>query len=201
MLTHLLETFGADVTHLATVPDDVEGTREMLRNAAQQTDVVVTTGGVSVGEEDHVKAALESLGRLDLWRLALRPGKPLAWADCRRPWRRDSLRRSARQSGLLFRGRLALSAPLMGALLHCPELAQLPRLSAHADFSTRTGPRRHYMRVKLAFTREGIVAHAYPDQKSGVLSSCVGADALAVIEPDADIAKGDVVDCLWVRGD
>lgn len=202
MLTHLLETFGADVTHLATVPDDVEGTREMLRNAAQQTDVVVTTGGVSVGEEDHVKAALESLGRLDLWRLALRPGKPLALG--RLP---DGHGGETRFVGLpgnpvsCFVGAWLFLRPLMGALLHCPELAQLPRLSAHADFSTSTGPRRHYMRVKLAFTREGIVAHAYPDQKSGVLSSCVGADALAVIEPDADIAKGDVVDCLWLRGD
>ncbi|MDT8893672.1 molybdopterin molybdotransferase MoeA [Halomonas sp. I1] len=202
MLTRLLETFGADITRLATVPDDAEGTRALLDAAARDADVVITTGGVSVGEEDHVKAALTSLGRLDLWRLAMRPGKPLALG--RLP---DGDGDETRFVGLpgnpvsCFVGAWLFLRPLMGALLGCRELARLPKLAARADFTARTGPRRHYMRVTLSFTAEGIVAQAYPDQNSGVLSSCVGADALAVIEPDSHVAAGDTIDCLWLRGD
>ncbi len=78
MLTRLLERFGAEVVQRVSVPDDYARTVEILEQAAAVADVVVSTGGVSVGEEDHVKAALESLGQLDMWKLAIRPGKPLA---------------------------------------------------------------------------------------------------------------------------
>src|SRR5690554_7946264 len=78
MLCRLLERFGAEVVHLAAIPDEPEGTRRALEDAARRADLVVRTGGVSAGEQDHVKAALEALGRLDPWRLAIRPGKPLA---------------------------------------------------------------------------------------------------------------------------
>ncbi|CBV42505.2 gephyrin-like molybdotransferase Glp [Halomonas elongata] len=202
MLIQLLETFGAEVTRLTSVPDEAEGTRALLSEAAQDADVVITTGGVSVGEEDHVKTALESLGRLDLWKLAMRPGKPLALG--RLP---DGNGGETRFVGLpgnpvsSFVAAWLFLRPLMGALLDCPELGQLPRLTARADFSARTGPRRHYMRVTLTFSAEGIVAQAFPDQNSGVLSSCVGADALAIIEPDSNITAGDSIDCLWLRGD
>lgn len=202
MLTRLLETFGADVTRLSTVPDTAEGTRALLDEVAREADVVITTGGVSVGEEDHVKTALASLGHLDLWRLAMRPGKPLALG--RLP---DGDGGETRFVGLpgnpvsSFVGAWLFLRPLMGALLDCRELARLPRLAVRADFTARTGPRRHYMRVTLAFTAQGIVAQAFPDQNSGVLSSCVGADALAIIEPDSHVTAGDTIDCLWLRGD
>lgn len=78
MLKRLLENFGADVVRVMSVPDDYTQTVALLTQAAAEADVVVSTGGVSVGEEDHVKAALEQLGQMDLWRLAIRPGKPLA---------------------------------------------------------------------------------------------------------------------------
>ncbi|MDN3526400.1 molybdopterin molybdotransferase MoeA [Halomonas sabkhae] len=199
MLRELLESFGADVTQLTSVPDDAEGTRRHLREAAEHADVVITTGGVSVGEEDHVKAAVESLGQLDVWRLALKPGKPLALG--RLP---DSRGGTAVFVGLpgnpvsSFVGAWLFLRPLMGAMLDCPHLRELPRIRATADFTTSTGPRRHYMRVSLTFEAGGIRAQAYPDQNSGVLSSCVGADALAVIPPDASIENGDVIDCLWL---
>ncbi|RTR05004.1 gephyrin-like molybdotransferase Glp [Halomonas nitroreducens] len=204
MLRTLLTRFGAEVVRVATVPDDAEGTRRVLQEAAENADVVVTTGGVSVGEEDHVKAALETLGRLDMWRLAIRPGKPLALG--RLP-RQAASTGEARFVGLpgnpvsCFVGAWLFLRPLTGALLACPALAELPRLMARADFATQTGPRQHYMRVALDFTAEGIVARAFRDQNSGVLSSCIGADGLAVIPPDTTIAPGAAVDCLWLRGD
>ncbi|MCE8002008.1 gephyrin-like molybdotransferase Glp [Billgrantia ethanolica] len=202
MLKELLERFGAEVTFIATMPDDAEGTRAMLALAADQAEVVVTTGGVSVGEEDHVKNAIEEIGRLDLWRLALKPGKPLALG------RLDaSDGREVRFVGLpgnpvsSFVAAWLFLRPLMGALLACPALATLPTLSARADFSTRTGPRRHYMRVALNMAQGEVTAHAFPDQGSGVLSSCVKADALAVVPANAQVSPGDRIDCLWLRVD
>jgi molybdopterin molybdotransferase len=202
MLRNLLERFGAEVTFSASMPDVADGTRGMLALAAEQVDVVVTTGGVSVGEEDHVKAAIEAIGRLDLWRLALKPGKPLALG------RLDaSDGREVRFVGLpgnpvsSFVAAWLFLRPLVGALLGCPNLASLPALSARAAFSTRTGPRRHYMRVSLTMDESGIIAHAFPDQGSGVLSSCVGADALAAIPANSHVAEGDRIECLWLSAD
>ncbi|MGR2737014.1 molybdopterin molybdotransferase MoeA [Billgrantia sp. Q4P2] len=202
MLRDLLERFGAEITFIATMPDDADGTRAMLALAAEQTDVVVSTGGVSVGEEDHVKAALEAIGRLDLWRLALKPGKPLALG--RLP---ASDGREVRFVGLpgnpvsSFVAAWLFLRPLMGALLACPRLASLPMLPARAAFATRTGPRRHYMRVSLDMSEHGITAYAFADQGSGVLSSCVRADALAAIPADSCIEVGDTIECLWLRDD
>ena len=202
MLKRLLERFGATLTLVTSIPDDPTGTRETLKAAALQADLVISTGGVSVGEEDHVKAALESLGQLDLWRLAIRPGKPLALG--RLPGRDGERVRFVGLPGnpvSCFVGAWLFLRPLLGALQGCPALAQLPCLRARADFSTQTGPRRHYMRVVLEFGREGIVARAFRDQNSGVLSSCINADALAVIPAESRIEPGDDVDCLWLRVD
>ncbi|TDO13805.1 MULTISPECIES: molybdopterin molybdotransferase MoeA [Halomonas] len=200
MLRRLLERFGAELTLITSIPDDPEGTRETLRTAARGTDLVISTGGVSVGEEDHVKAALTSLGQLDLWRLAIRPGKPLALG--RLP---DEKGRDVRFVGLpgnpvsCFVGAWLFLRPLLGALQGCPALAELPCLTAQAEFATQTEPRRHYMRVALEFGSKGIVARAFRDQNSGVLSSCISADALAVIPAETRIEPGDPVDCLWLR--
>jgi len=202
MLKRLLKRFGATLTLVTSIPDDPTGTRETLKAAALQADLVISTGGVSVGEEDHVKAALESLGQLDLWRLAIRPGKPLALG--RLPGRDGERVRFVGLPGnpvSCFVGAWLFLRPLLGALQGCPALAQLPCLRARADFSTSTGPRRHYMRVRLEFGREGIVARAFRDQNSGVLSSCINADALAVIPAESRVEPGDDVDCLWLRVD
>ncbi|MCL7939141.1 molybdopterin molybdotransferase MoeA [Halomonas sp. ATCH28] len=200
MLRRLLERFGAELTLVTSIPDDPSGTRETLSAAAREADLVISTGGVSVGEEDHVKAALASLGQLDLWRLAIRPGKPLALG--RLPGREG---REIRFVGLpgnpvsCFVGAWLFLRPLLGALQGCPALAQLPCLRARADFATSTGPRRHYMRVMLEFGEHGILARAFRDQNSGVLSSCISADALAVIPAESRVDPGDPVDCLWLR--
>ncbi|WFE69902.1 molybdopterin molybdotransferase MoeA [Halomonas sp. M1] len=199
MLKRLLENFGADVVQLVSVPDDYAQTVELLRQAGLNADVVISTGGVSVGEEDHVKAALETLGQLDMWKLAIRPGKPLALG--RLP-RNDGSH--ARFVGLpgnpvsSFVGAWLFLRPLMGALLGCPTLKALPNMTASAGFATSTGPREHYMRVTLKFTPSGVTATAFDDQNSGVLSSCINADALAVIPPNSEIAKGDKIRCLWL---
>ncbi|MCL7929167.1 molybdopterin molybdotransferase MoeA [Halomonas llamarensis] len=200
MLKRLLENFGAEVVSLVSVPDDFAQTVALLQQAAEDADVVVSTGGVSVGEEDHVKAALEQLGELNLWRLAIRPGKPLALG------RLPNSGGEARFVGLpgnpvsSFVGAWLFLRPLIGALLASPALASLPEITACAGFATSTGPRQHYMRVQLRFTPEGARAEAFEDQNSGVLSTCITANAFAVIPPDAQVKEGDQVRCLWLDG-
>ncbi|WP_355660076.1 molybdopterin molybdotransferase MoeA [Halomonas salifodinae] len=202
MLARLIERFGGQLVCLAKAPDDLEATRRLLIEAAEQADLVITTGGVSVGEEDHVKPAVESLGRLDLWRLALRPGKPLALGRLPRPDGGE-----ARFVGLPgnpvsgYVGAWLFLRPLLGALLGCPALARLTSVWARADFATRTQARRHYLRVALRFTPEGPVAEAFDDQNSAVLSSCVTANALAVVPAHSEITPGDRLECLWLLED
>lgn len=201
MLRRLLERFGATLVMTASIPDDPAATREVLAEAASQADIVVTTGGVSVGEEDHVKAAVESLGQLDLWRLAIRPGKPLALG---RIPRRDGETRFVGLPGnpvSSFVGAWLFLRPLVGSMLGCPALVSLPEIPARSNFSTHTGPRAHYMRVVLRFDEQGPYAEAFADQNSAVLSSCIEADALAVIPPESTISPGDRVTCLWLRSD
>ena len=194
MLSRLLERFGADLVMREHVADDFATTQRLLRDAAACADIIVTTGGVSVGEEDHVKHALESLGRLDLWQLAMRPGKPLALGrigETRVVWLPGN-------PVSCFVGAWVYLRPLIGAFLACPRMATLPRLWARADFETRTQARRHYMRVGLEFTPEGVIAHAFADQNSAVLSSCLEADALAVIPEHTTVRAGEQVECLWL---
>ncbi|WP_163557189.1 gephyrin-like molybdotransferase Glp [Halomonas sp. NO4] len=201
MLERLLTRFGAEVVMQAAVPDSANETRRLLRQAAECADVVVTTGGVSVGEADHVKAAVGELGQLDLWRIAMRPGKPLALG--RLPRRGEG--GEARFVGLpgnpvsTFVGAWLFLRPLLGALLDCPKLAKLPTLTARAAFAAETGPRRHFLRVRLEFGPEGILAHAFRDQNSAVLASCIEADALAVIAEHGRVKEGDAVHCLWLQ--
>ena len=78
-LRAMLLRLGCEVTDFGIVPDRREATIEALRQASCDHDLILTSGGVSVGEEDHIKPAVESLGRLDLWQIAMKPGKPFAY--------------------------------------------------------------------------------------------------------------------------
>jgi molybdopterin molybdotransferase len=199
MLKCLLETFGAEVVSLVSVPDDYAQTVALLEQAAKDADVVVSTGGVSVGEEDHVKTALEALGRLNMWRLAIRPGKPLALGRLPKPGGEAHFVGLPGNPVSSFVGAWVFLRPLFGAMLACPALHTLPEVIARARFATTTGPRQHYMRVTLRFTAQGVEAEAFQDQNSGVLSSCVKADALAVIPEHSQISPGEKITCLWLR--
>ncbi len=192
MLSDLLPRFGAELTRVEHVADTSQATREALARAAAETDVVVTTGGVSVGEADHVRDALEQLGQLDLWRLSIRPGKPLALGRIG----------DTRFVGLAgnpvsaFVGAWLFLRPLLGALQGAAAMSELPRISARAAFDTTTAARSHYMRVALTFEGGEYHAHAFADQDSSILRSCVQADALAVIPANSSVSVGDIVSCL-----
>ncbi|TDG12992.1 molybdopterin molybdotransferase MoeA [Seongchinamella unica] len=191
-LAGLLARLGVEFIDCGIVPDDPEATREALASAAREADCVITSGGVSVGEEDHVKAQVESLGRLDLWKLAIKPGKPLAFgAVAGTPF-----------IGLpgnptsVFATFCLVARPFLLKLQGAREL-ELPALSAQAAFSVpRAGARRDHLRVSLQRSNGRLIARRYGNQSSGVLSSVSHSDALAVIPAGAVIEEGDEVQVL-----
>ena len=193
-LVALLERLGCEVKDLGQVPDKLEATRTALREAVQQADLIVTSGGVSVGEEDHVKPAVEAEGRLDLWQVAIKPGKPLALGAVRGG---DGPSGEVPFIGLpgnpvsSFVTFLTLVRPFVLKLQGVADAA--PRsYPMRAGFSwTRPDPRRHeYLRVRLGANGE---LECFPNQGSGVLTSVAWADGLVENPPGTVIAPGDIV--------
>lgn len=190
-LRALLEGLGCTVADLGIVPDTREATRAALRLAAAGNDLILTSGGVSVGEEDHVKPSVEAEGTLDLWKIAIKPGKPLAFGSVRRP---DGDGQAAFiglpgnpvSSFVTF---LMLVRPF---ILKCQGATELrPRARGlQADFDCKGDPRREFLRARINDTG-GL--DLFPNQSSGVLTSCTWADGLIDNPPRHAIVSGDTV--------
>lgn len=196
MLTSLLESLGADVIQTDRVADTAEATEQALTTAAQQADLILSTGGVSVGEEDHIKPAVEKLGKLGLWRIAMKPGKPLAFGEI---------------NGVPFLGLPGnpVSAFIGAQIFLRPLLAKLSGayykeeqepvlLKGCASFAITTQVRQEYLRVRATQVAGQWQLEAYPNQNSGVLSSVVWANALAIIPPASHIQLGDEVSFMQI---
>lgn len=187
----LLQGLGAQFTDLGIVEDTREATRAALRRAAAEHDLIVTTGGVSVGEEDHIKPAVEAEGRLDLWQIAVKPGKPLAYGAVRRPDGSEAhfigLPGNPVSSLVTF---LLFVRPFM---LRCQGVRHVaPRHTIlRADFDwPRPDRRREFLRARI--NPEGGLDR-FPNQSSAVLTSAVWADGLVDVPPGQPIARGDHV--------
>ncbi|QZA77229.1 molybdopterin molybdotransferase MoeA [Deefgea tanakiae] len=182
----LLQTLGCVVTDFGIVADDREATIELLKTASAEHDVVMTSGGVSVGEEDHVKAAVEYLGKLDLWKIAMKPGKPFAHG---RIGETDfiGLPGNPVSSYVTF---LMLVRPFLLARQGVTAITptSLPLIAAF-DWK-KAGDRREFLRVRL--NNAGQV-ELFPRQGSGVLTSMVWSDGLVDLPAGQTIAAGDVV--------
>jgi molybdopterin molybdotransferase len=185
-LRGLGEVFGCDVRDYGIVPDTPEATRAALRRAAAQTDVIVTSGGVSVGEADYVKPALEAEGKLLMWRIAMKPGRPLAFGSVGKSFF-IGLPGNPVSSFVTF---LIFVRPF---LLKTQGIAQTaPRvLSARADFDwPEPDARREFLRVK--WNSQGGL-DLYHTQDSAVLTSTSWADGLVDNPAGQAIRKGDTV--------
>ena len=191
MLAGLLTGLGAEVIDLGVIGDTYAATRSALEKAARQADVVMTTGGVSVGEEDHVKAAVEQLGRIDIWKVAMKPGKPVVYG---RIGEADFIGLpgnpvSAFATFCLFARPFLLKR--MGA---SQVLYRAYPVRAAFDW-TKPGKRREFLRVHLVSGLDGAgEVRIYPNQGSGVLTSAVWADGFVDIEIGQIVTRGD-----WVR--
>ena len=188
----LLQRLGCDVTDLGIVPDDRAATLAALQSAAEAHDLILTSGGVSVGEEDHLKPAVEQLGGLDLWQIAMKPGKPFAYGHVRRA----SGAGTAHFAGLpgnpvsSFVTFLLLVRPFLLKLQGMTDVAMVSE-AARADFTVaRADKRREFLRVR----RNGSGGlDLFGNQSSGVLTSTHWADGLVDNPAGTTIAPGDTV--------
>lgn len=202
MLAALLKRFGFDVVWNRSIKDDLTLTEEALEEAAQIADVVVTMGGVSVGEEDHVRHALTKKGELQLWKLNIQPGKPLALGKIHMPQGEDvPFIGLAGNPVSSYVGAWLFLRPLAGALLASPTLKELPTAVGTADFNATTGARWNYMRARYHFaeTDQDARVEVFQDQDSSLLGSCLYANALAIIPPHHEVNPGDKVHCLLLQ--
>ncbi|HLU80350.1 MAG TPA: gephyrin-like molybdotransferase Glp [Burkholderiaceae bacterium] len=188
MLLAMLREAGFEVINGGILPDRLDATRDALQKAAADSHAIVCSGGVSVGEEDHLKHALEQVGELTQWRLRIKPGKPFTWGrigDCRV----FMLPGNPVSSLVTFR-QLALPALQRLAGLD-QEQARPWQLPARAAFSrSKPDSRREFLRVSLQVGPDGL--HAVPLQKQGsnMLSGAAFATALAEIPPGAQVEEG-----------
>ena len=185
-LRALLLRLGCDVTDYGIVPDQREATISALRDAAVAHDLILTSGGVSVGEEDHIKPAVQALGELNLWQIAIKPGKPFAYGRVG----------TAHFMGLpgnpvsSFVTFLALVRPFLLKLqgARCLSSAAIS-LPAHFTWG-RPDKRREFLRVRRN-AQGGL--DLFPNQSSGVLTSAVWGDGVIDNPPGQAISHGDVV--------
>ncbi|OIN92687.1 MAG: molybdopterin molybdenumtransferase MoeA [Comamonadaceae bacterium CG1_02_60_18] len=190
-LKALLTRLGCEVSDLGIVPDNRAATMEALRGAAQSHDLILTSGGVSVGEEDHIKPAVQRLGHLDLWQIAIKPGKPFAYgwvdADAAQGAHFIGLPGNPVSSFVTF---LLLVRPFLLRLQGVTEVAP-KTIAVSAGFTwARADKRREFLRVKRQ--PDGSLA-LFPNQSSGVLTSAVWGDGLVDNPPGQTIAPGDTV--------
>ncbi len=188
----LLQAAGCEVTDFGTVPDAIDATRAALRAAARGHDLIVSTGGMSVGEEDHVKPAVQAEGMLDLWQIAMKPGKPLAFGSVRRG-------ESAGEAAFIglpgnpvssFVTFLMFVRPFLLALQGMRETAPIA-LPVRAAFDwPKPDRRREFLRVRLNAQGE---AELFPNQNAAVLTSTVWADGLVDNPPQQPIRRGDTL--------
>mgnify|MGYP001236583088 CR=1 FL=1 len=184
-LKGLLTRLGCEVIDLGLVADTPDATREALASASLQADVVMTTGGVSVGEEDHVKGAVEALGRLDMWKVSMKPGKPLAYGRVN-----DAdfigLPGNPVSAYVVF---CLFAAPFlrarMGEVMRPPLSFNLPAGFVRA----KGGSRREFLRARM----EPGKVELFPNQSSGVLTSLAWAEGLVDVDAGVTVAQGDLV--------
>lgn len=184
-----LTSLGADVTNLGVVPDRFEALTDILRTAAPAHDLVLSTGGVSVGEEDHVKAAVLRTGQLEFWRLALKPGKPVAIGSIGSvPFIGLPGNPVAALITFWFLARPALLH--LGGVID-PAVLEYAVVSA---FDRRHAEgRREFLRVNVKPRNDGLLAADLVDkQGSAALSSLVGSNGLVSLhETRGDVSNGD----------
>ncbi|CAG4882240.1 Molybdopterin molybdenumtransferase [Georgfuchsia toluolica] len=185
-----LEDIGVDIFDLGIIPDNREATQAALRNAAARADVIVTSGGMSEGDEDHVIAAVRAEGRIDVWKIASKPGKPLAFGSVRDNGREAAFIGLPGNPVSVWCGLLTLVAPF---LRRCQgySMIESPPQSLRADFSYSVkGNRMEFVRVRR--NAEGGL-DLYPTQDSAIISSAVWADGVAAIPAGVTVCVGDMV--------
>lgn len=189
----LLATMGCEIVDLGLVGDTLAATMAAMQQASTRADLVVTSGGVSVGEEDHVRVAIEQLGNLRMWRIGIKPGKPLAYGQI---------------NGTAFMGLPGNPVSVFATfcLFVCPLIQVMQgrgwrkpiALPVRADFDwPKPDSRREFLRARLARADDNqTVVQIFPNQDSGVLTSTVWADGFVEIAEQQTVSRGESVNYL-----
>ena len=192
-LLGLVRSLGCEATDYGIVPDRLEATREALRTASLEHDLIITSGGVSVGEEDHIKPAVSAEGRLDLWQIGIKPGKPLAFGAVRRSNNPD------KEAWFIGMPGNPVSSFVTFLLFVRPFVLKLqgrsdvipPSFMVRADFDWLKPDRRNeFLRVRMN-AQGGL--DLFPNQSSGVLTSAAWGDGLLDCPAGQGFKKGDMV--------
>jgi molybdopterin molybdotransferase len=187
LLAGLVRAWGFEALDFGIVPDDPGEIRAVLERAAREADAIISSGGVSVGEEDHVKDVVDALGGIELWKVSIKPGKPFAFG---RVGQTPFLGLPGNPSSVLVTC-LVIARPY---LLGCQGVTatDVAPVRKTALFDHRGGPRDEYLRARSA--GDGVECH--PRQSSGILLSTVWGDGLVRQKAGQDIRRGDTVDFL-----
>ena len=186
-LTGLVNGLGCELIDLGIVPDTLAATEAALIRAAREADVVITSGGVSVGEADYVKAAVEKLGRVEMWKVAMKPGKPIVYG---RVGEADFIGLPGNPVSAFVTFGLFVRPFLLKRMGVADVLYRA--FAVQAAFAwPRPGARREFLRARL---QPGGKLALFPNQSSGVLTSCTWADGLVDLPIGATVQPGD-----WVR--
>ena len=188
-LVALLEQVGCEVINLGNIEDKFSATCEALESLESQCDLIMTTGGVSVGEEDHVKPAVESLGEINLWKIRMKPGKPLAYGK-------------VKQTPFIGLPGNPVSSFVTFCIFSLPFIKKMQGnnnyqskiIKVKANFECkRAKPRREYARARIDHSESTPVANLYPKQGSDVMSSIVWADGLVEIPENKTVELGELL--------
>ena len=201
-ITGMLQQLGCEISDFGIVADSLAATRDTLRRAAAENDLVITSGGVSVGDEDHVKPAVEAEGRLQMWRIAIKPGKPLAFGRIG-PEPQPGRPGSAAFIGLpgnpasVFVTLAILVRPFVLRMQGVTRVEPLA-CALRADFDwDKPDARREFLRARLN-AAGGL--DLFANQGSGVLASAAWADGLVDNPPKQAVKRGDLVRFLPFAG-
>ncbi len=194
-LLGLIAGLGMNVLDIGVVEDDLAATEKALKTASE-ADVIISTGGVSVGEEDHVKNALDRLGEVALWKLAIKPGKPFTFGQVLQT---PFMGLPGNPAAVLITFCILCRPYLLksqGAVNIEPLLVE-----SSADFSTKKpAVRQQYLQARLLDGSEGNRVEIFPNQSSGMLSSAAWANGVVVVPAQQVIEKGDKVQFIPYGG-
>jgi molybdopterin molybdotransferase len=189
-LRGVLETVGCEIVDLGQIEDTLEATRAAMLQAANEADLIITSGGVSVGEEDHIKAAVEAEGELTLWKVRIKPGKPVAFGNIK----------GTPFIGLpgnpvsVFVTFCLFAFPHLRVMQGCHSAFPESHFACLKNGLKKPVDRREYIRVKLHHNAAGLpVAEPFPRQGSDVLTSTVWADGVLEIPEDQELPANSVL--------
>ncbi|WP_165395113.1 gephyrin-like molybdotransferase Glp [Thiomicrorhabdus indica] len=192
-LSGLIPQLGFELIDLGRVEDSLDSTVSAMKKAADMADIVMTTGGVSVGEEDHIKPAIEQLGELYTWKVKMKPGKPLAYGRLKTDKGVVPFFGLPGNPVSAFATFKLFARPYLMKMQGTTQIKTNPIWLA-ADFDwPKANFRREFLRARITNKRQESVVEIFPNQSSGVLMSASWAEGFAVIPEDTTIAKGDTV--------